>query len=377
MIKKIFLTISIFASFILFTGRTSAEELVVSGNGEGSQNQINVTSSSTNNVAQTNNAEVQNNVDAKADTGSNEASSNTGDVSIATGDVEELVSIENKLNASFAETNCCGSSFDTDLTITQNGADSQNSINLNQTNNTNVFVSQTANVENNVNGNANTGGNSANNNSSNASIQTGNIYVNENIQNKYINISDVKAGAGIGGDIYISIFSNGAGSLNNINFNLARTADVRTDYLANIFNYSKWDLNTGGNSANGNLGNVSIATGDINFTSTIENGPINVGGVDVSCCSKEDDDPDDPDDPPTPPIGGVNPPTATTTSGGGGDGKSDGKGGSVLSAATGQILAATGGMWLYLITLAGIMMFLMGWYLRLTSGNSPPKFLFA
>ncbi|KKQ34230.1 MAG: hypothetical protein US51_C0047G0008 [Microgenomates group bacterium GW2011_GWA2_37_6] len=73
-----------------------AEEIVVSGNGEGSTSSVNINVSQTAQVKQQNTAEVNNNVAINADTGNNTANDNSGgDTSITTGDISIDSNIQN------------------------------------------------------------------------------------------------------------------------------------------------------------------------------------------------------------------------------------------------------------------------------------------
>ncbi len=311
-----------------------ALEIIVSENGSGSDNTVETQVESTETVNQNNDAEVLNNVETNADTGNNTASDNTGaDVSIDTGDIESTVFVENALNSSSAEVGCCPD--DTNLKIDGNGTDSTNEIKLNDTSGSEINISQEANVYNNVNGTANTGNNTANDNTGgDVSIETGDIYAGGGITNGPINVTDVEAGGG-GSDVNAKISGNGSSSTNNIFASLNNNNNVNLNFLANIRNDVNWDLNTGGNSANGNTGgSTSIITGDIFFDFFIKNGPINFGSVIITCCDSGDrggpGDPGDPGDPGNP----GDPGDTGGAGGGGGDGGGDGgTGGSVGSEA--------------------------------------------
>ena len=143
--------------------------------------------------------------------------------------------------------------------------------------------------------------------------------------------------------------------------------NINVNNSANIVNNSRWDLNTGKNEANGNVGDVSITTGDIVFNSTIENSKINVGLVDIECCEDEEDDedkpgPDDNPRPPDPPLKPTSPPCVQNC----GSSNPTSQGGP-----NGEVLPVTGSASLLFLAIANIVMFFMGWYLRLRSGRSP------
>lgn len=356
-----------------------ADEISVSGNGEGSTSGVNVNVSQTTQTQQQNTAEVNNNVDVNADTGNNTASDNSGgDTSITTGDINIDSSIQNEgINQSSVELDCCQG--DLSAQISGNGSNSTNSINYSvnegkEGGNTNISVYNNANITNNVSGTANTGYNQANNNSGNVSISTGSITVSDSIINKSINVYEVNAPSGNGGDVSISIKDNGSGSTNSITFSDSADLTIDINNSANIVNNSKWDLNTGKNIANGNNGDVSITTGDIVFNSTIENSKINVGLVDIECCEEDEGGPGPgpgPDDNPPPVVPPPPPPTSSPCVKNCGSSNPTSQGGP-----GGEVLPVTGSASLLFLAIANIIMFFMGWYLRLRSGRSP-NFVYA
>lgn len=342
-----------------------AEEIIVSGNGDGANSSVNINVATNTNVAQDNTAEVNNNVDINADTGNNSANDNTGgETSITTGDINIDSNIQNEgINLSSVELECCPG--DVSLEISGNGANSDNTIAYAQNNSTNINVNNTANITNNVSGTANTGYNQANNNSGNVSISTGSITVSDTIKNKSINVYEVSAPNGNGGDVSVSIKENGSGSVNSIVFSDNSDTNINVNNSANIVNNSRWDLNTGKNIANGNNGDVRITTGDIVFNSTIENSKINVGLVDIECCEDDEDKPG-PDDNPRPPEPPLKPTTSPCVQNCGPSSNPTSQGGP-----SGEVLPVTGSASLLFLAIANIVMFFMGWYLRLRSGRSP------
>ena len=322
--RKILGLLSLFLGFMITLAPSArALELVISENGSGSSSTVEIQVETTTTVEQNNQADVSNNVETNADTGSNDANDNTGgDVSVETGDIVSEVGVSTAVNSSSVDVGCCPG--DTSATISGNGSGSQNSIELAQTNDTNISVSQEASVVNRVNGNANTGDNTANDNTGgNVSIQTGDIFAGGSVENGPINISSISAGSG-GGDVSVKISGNGADSTNSIFASFNSNTNVFLDFFSRIRNKIEWDLNTGGNSANGNTGgDVSIETGDIFFDFFVKNGPVNVGCVDIFCC------PFDPGEPPgdggPPPAGGPDEPHEPGGDDGAGDGDGDGE----------------------------------------------------
>jgi hypothetical protein len=350
----------------------SADEYIISGNGSGSDSQINVTVNTTTEVKQDNNANVENNVNIEADTGNNDANQNTGgDTSIVTGDVQVESNINNEgINQSYVEAGCC-TGESTEIKISGNGAGSTNTVAGSFNSSTNVSVNNSANITNNVNGIANTGKNSASYNNGNVSIKTGSITVIDNINNESVNNYSINVKNNSGRSITVHVKDNGTASDNIVIINNQNNVDINVENSARIANDSNWDLNTGKNKAKGNNGDVSIITGDILFASTINNKDINTGWVDVDCCAPEvPDKPDKPDitPPPTPPSNGNG--NGGNGNGNGGNGNGDGNGDNGDGADV-AILPVTGPPNLLILAIANVLMFFLGWYLRLRSGRAP------
>ena len=292
--KLLINVVSVFLGLLLIvTPNVYAMEIVINGNSAGSGSEVSVQSDTSTQVNQTNNAEITNQVDVDSNTGDNTASSNSGDTAISTGDATSTVAIENTVNSSSAENvGCCEPGQD--VKITGNGADSQNTVNVNQNAQTNVSVDNFANITNSINGNLNTGNNTANSNGGDVNVSTGDITVNGKIINGPINVSSVKVESGVGGS-NVLVSGNAANSFNFLNLNTTVNSSTYFNQNANFSNSAYWDLNTGGNSANGNMGDVNIVTGDIFFDFLIEN-IANIGGVEITCCSVDDPGDDDPGD---------------------------------------------------------------------------------
>lgn len=344
-----------------------AEELSITGNGDGSTNAVNITSTQSNEATQNNEAQVTNNVEVNANTGDNSASENTGGESnIATGDINSNVEIVNAgINQSTVEIGCCDDA-NTNIGVTGNGSGSNNNVGYSNNSTTNVNVNNNANIYNSIKGTANTGYNQARKNNGDVSIKTGSITVEDTIINRSINISSVKAENSAGGSVSIIIKNNGADSQNSVIVENENTIQIDVNNTANIVNESSWDLNTGNNEANKNNGDVEIESGDIVYKTTIENTDVNTNVVDVDCCEeKNPDGPDNPDPtPPTPGPGGSN----GSSQGGTSSGNGSSNGGSTSS---GPILPITGSPSLLVLAIAVTIMFFLGWYLRLHSGRAP------
>lgn len=359
-------------SIFSFSTRALAGEIVISGNGDQSVSSADVNIQNEQTVVQSNEANIENNVDINANTGGNELNGNSGDGSIETGNINITEEIENNVNESSVDAGCCEMDEETSLVISGNASDSQNNISSDLNSLTNVYVNQIANITNNISGFANSGGNSANNNNGNVSIDTGNITVHELIKNSGINVTDVEATiAQI--NLIAKILNNGANSENEIYADFNNNLETIIENIANIENNSFWNLVTGENEANGNLGDVSITTGDILFISKIINEDINKSKVKVKCGCPEEDGDDGPKDngekPPPPDKKDDKPPDPKPTSNCCPSPPS--QGGDVLGAALGALLPDTGSNWLLLMTILCGILFALGWYLRLHPGVAP------
>lgn len=199
------------------------------GNGAGSNNDTTVTNTTTTNIAQTNNADIYNDLEIITDTGSNETSGNTGgDSSVKTGDSQVQANVVNVVNSNITSDtpmwlvfvneagkwvgrlfgapegqNFAGSDG-TIFTVDENGeviasnagngADSHNSATASTTSETTITQENNAVVNNELKLVANTGGNSASNNTGgNNEIKTGDAKVIANIVN-FVNNNIVGSG---------------------------------------------------------------------------------------------------------------------------------------------------------------------------------------
>lgn len=351
----------------------NAEQIVisVSDNGSGSSNEVSVSSQSETTVNQSNTAVIENNVTTNANTGNNSADNNTGgDTSITTGNITTNTTVSNEnINNNSAQVPS-GGSVGGNVTISGNGSFSNNSVSAVANHTTHVTQNNIANITNNTTTNANTGYNSANNNSGDVTIKTGSITAETTIKNKNINNSIAKILGGcnenctITHDMILKIFGNGTGSVNNLLFSTDDTKTYTSNNLANIYNDVVHNLNTGGNSANGNNGDVAIITGDVKSTINITN-EANSSTVIIDCGCKEK--PEEQEHPTTPPTK----PTPSGGHGGNGGGNGAPTSGDVLGAAIGEVLPATGNLFLLWATIASLILFFSGWYLRFRSGCAP------
>lgn len=325
---------------LTFTSNVSALELVISGNGERSVNEVVVKEVRDTSIDQSNEANVANDIDIAATTGENTAADNSGDVAIETGDTSAEVTIENSANVSSVEIGCCPEG-DSSLEISGNASNSENAIDLDKNRDVDISIDQTANITNNVTGYMNTGDNVAKDNSGSILIDTGDIKVEGVIENGPVNIANFSGGSNPP-SFEAQISNNASDSTNFINLDFNDIFSFNINNNAYIENNVDWDLNTGGNRAKDNVGDVEILTGDVFFDFFIKNGPMNFGGISWGCCGVDDpgdsggspsDDPSDPDEPSGP--GGPGDPG----NGAGGDNGSTDGGGSSSPDDGGSLLA--------------------------------------
>lgn len=277
---------------LAFAGTT----ITISGNGSNSDNDANVDQDQSTNVDQTNKAYVNNNVNVDADTGDNDANNNTGngEVTIDTGNASANVTVSNVLNANKANVDCCPTG-DTEIKISDNGANSNNDVNLDRNSDINIDQYNKARVNNDVNVDAETGENNANGNTGDGgvSITTGNAKTDVSLSTT-ANFNSATVGGDNGdngGTLSLWITGNGSNSDNDINVDLDSDVNIDQDNKAYIDNDVNVDADTGDNDANNNTGDgdVVIDTGDAKADVTVDN-LVNFNHADADCgCPFVDD----------------------------------------------------------------------------------------
>ncbi|HVZ59126.1 MAG TPA: hypothetical protein VG935_05225 [Patescibacteria group bacterium] len=157
----------------------------------------------------------------------------------------------------------------TSITLSTNGADSNNTANITHSSNTTVVQNNTANITNNVDVNSSTGGNDADKNTGGTvKVDTGNATTNVTVSNSANQNAANVQGCGCGdGDTNVTIDKNGAESSNSVDLNSNNTVGVFQNNTANVGNNVNVHANTGDNDAYKNTGGgVSVTTGDTNTT---------------------------------------------------------------------------------------------------------------
>ncbi len=183
--------VKLFSSSLLFSSAlllnvsvVQAYTVTVSGNGSDSDNTANVSLSQTRTITQSNIADVNNSATINSSTGNNTANQNTGgDTTINTGDASVALGVTNNVNTSKAVLACCLTNEGT-VKISGNGSDSNNRVNVRESNNTTVLDTKVLNINNVFSVDATSGGNRANGNTGgDTTINTGDSSVDVTIGN--------------------------------------------------------------------------------------------------------------------------------------------------------------------------------------------------
>lgn len=272
----------------VFAGTT----IVISGNGADSYNKAEVEQNQTTVVNQSNEANIQNNVNASANSGKNDANRNTGgSVSVDTGNASTSVGVANSVNTNEASVACCQG--DVDVLISGNGADSKNKVELelNQKEHRRspqpgTYISQEneANIKNYVDADSNTGKNDANRNTNgDVSVTTGKATTSVGILNQgNANSATVSGGQG-GAMLSARILDNGADTHNKIDLDYSHITSLDQSNESSVRNHVDADADSGKNDANRNTGGtVSVDTGDAMTTVEVGN-TLNFNWADVDC----------------------------------------------------------------------------------------------
>ncbi len=257
-------------------GSTNVE---ISGNGYMSQNDVNLSQGNANTVAQTNVANVLNNVKTKANSGYNDANYNTGgDVTVLTGHATSGADISTHANTNVATIGNGGHGGDegeVSLLISGNGAKSDNDIALALSNANSIMQTNVANVVNDVYAKANSGENDANSNTGgDVAILTGKANAMVGVDNN-VNFNWADIDCGCVTDLTAKIAGNGYDSENDINASLANAQLGAQTNLATLLNDVEAKGQSGDNDAKYNTGDVdsdpAIITGDASSNTEVGN----------------------------------------------------------------------------------------------------------
>ncbi|MBM4402275.1 MAG: hypothetical protein FJ044_03460, partial [Candidatus Cloacimonetes bacterium] len=270
-------------------------------NGANSTNQSAIDDTGTLIIVNENNANAENKIVVNSDTGGNNVNFTTGgDAQITTGDANIVVNVINFFNNNLTAVgevvvgvvnifgNLVGNLILPGNAINlNNGAGSTNSATITQETSGTIIQSNVADITNNIEIAANTGNNNASyNTDGNVDITTG--QTNLNVSTTTVANENLVAGNNDSEPIYVvlvnemgkwvgKIFSvsnesNGAGSENSAEINLAKDTEITQENSATVQNNIVVNANTGDNSTSYTTdGNSTIATGDINVVTNIVN----------------------------------------------------------------------------------------------------------
>lgn len=168
----------------------------INGNGADSENNIKIQEEQTNQTSVINRTIIKNRIDINEDTGNNSAENSGGNVRIETGDIKSKVNVVNSpvgtTNINIPE----NKQNDTSISnINNNGSESKNKIEKDNTNNGTVSAVNDSQIKNEIHSNSDTGNNKADGNSGSVVVATGNIIEQTDIQNSSnINITQTTGG---------------------------------------------------------------------------------------------------------------------------------------------------------------------------------------
>ncbi len=324
MLNKIKRLLGIIALILfLIPSRALAElNLEIVDNGASSQNSVNITQSSTNSVSETNNSQINNQIDVSSNPGQNTASSNSSPsvTQIHTGDIKANLDVNNHLNTnSSSVSECCD--LGTQINVSNNGENSSNTINIDNSSINDNKINNYAQVNNQIEINASTGKNTADDNNGTTHIKSGDISINASLVNS-INKSNFSL-ISSNDPTKTNIKNNGEGSTSSITINNHKTNSISVENKSNINDSSIYNLITGNNSAEENIGDTAIISGNIYLSINYQN-LLNESTADINACCKETPAPTPPPSPnPTPTPGPVGGPPDTGGGPGGGGGSSN------------------------------------------------------
>ncbi|HZE86819.1 MAG TPA: hypothetical protein VE090_01295 [Methylomirabilota bacterium] len=252
-------------------------DVTISKNGTKSDNDVNLNTNGGTFVNQANNANVVNNVNAKSETGNNKANGNTGgtngDVHVQSGNASTNVSVSTTANANVATVNGGnGSNGNSSVTISENGAHSDNDVNLHQNSAIVLDQANKSNIVNNVDADAFTGKNKANDNTGgDVTVQSGNANSNVDVRNMVnFNAADVDCGCLLD-SLNVTVSKNGDKSDNDVNADSKTISSADQGNGAFLVNNIDGDAKTGDNKANDNGGDPLVKSGNINSSTDVNN----------------------------------------------------------------------------------------------------------
>ncbi|SRR6266568_2232522 len=256
----------------------------VTGNGAESNNGVGVNNANTVFLNQNNTSNFDNDINATASTGKNDSSFNTGGSSvIVTGNATTNVTVNNKANANLATIGGTGGNAGgSSVTISGNGALSDNGVALNQASAVVLNQINDANIDNDVNAKAKTGDNQSQFNTGGFSgIGTGDAKTNVSVDNlANFNAADLNCDCTLDG-LTVKVAGNGAESDNGVVADSSSSVFPDQANDASLFNDVFGKAGTGDNDLGFSTGSVNgdplIFTGAGTSTTKVNNaGNVNV-----------------------------------------------------------------------------------------------------
>lgn len=211
----------------------------ISGNGEGSDNDADLTLGTSTGLYQINNADIRNTVNADSSSGNNDAGRNTGgDVTITTGNAETAVLVENTANSNFATLGDGEGAGSVSLRILENGSGSTNDIDLALGHSLELIQDNDASIRNNVDADSETGENDANRNTGGeVMVDTGNASTGVGIDNMAnFNFADLDCGCLM--EVLAKVAGNGEETENTIE---AELVDARAAFQTNDYSCKEYE----------------------------------------------------------------------------------------------------------------------------------------
>jgi len=257
----------------------------ISGNGSDTDNNCNFASLQEVTVEQDNNLDVDNQVDVESNTGGNTAEDNTGgNVEVTTGKASVDVAVDTNGNTNAANVANTNSNGDYDLTVSGNGTNSDNNVDLDVTDKVTVKQDNKADVDNKVDVEASTGKNEANDNTGgNVVIDTGDVVVESVKVSNALNVNSATVGDDRDSGVLSAwISDNGSDTDNKIDLALLSEVEVDQENDADVENDVWVDGVTGKNEGEDNTGGDSeVTTGDVTVDVTVDT-MANFNQADVS-----------------------------------------------------------------------------------------------
>ncbi len=192
----------------------------ITGNGSDSENGVGLSNTNKTQVTQANEANVNNSVNADASTGDNKASDNTGgNVKVYSGDANTQVGVSTTANANVAQVGgptVGAGAGSLSAIISGNGSDTENGIELAQTNSAEVWQANSADINNHVNADAKSGDNYAGDNTGGSvTVWSGDANSAAGVDNS-VNFNSADLSCGCLDDVTAKVAGNGEESDNTI-----------------------------------------------------------------------------------------------------------------------------------------------------------------